>query len=51
MVMDEYPSDSDYRIFVEEKFGRNKTQKFLKQRKNFLVHTYTKSDVANIGCV
>lgn len=48
MVMDEYPSDSDYRIFVEERFGRNKTQKFLKQRKNFLVYTHTKSDVANI---
>jgi len=48
MIMDEYPSDSDYRIFVEEKFGRNKTQKFLKQRKNFIVHAHTKSDVANV---
>lgn len=47
--MDEYPSDSDYRIFVEEKFGRDKTQKFLKQRKNFLVHAHTKSDVADVS--
>lgn len=49
MVMEEYPSDTDYRIFVEKEYGRDRGQEFLRDNKNFLVHTHTKSNVANIA--
>ncbi|MDL0125685.1 hypothetical protein PNQ92_09720 [Halobacterium salinarum] len=48
MTMEEYPSDTDFRVFVEEKFGRDQTQDFLRSNKNFLVHANTTEDVANI---
>lgn len=48
-MLDEYPSDSDYRVIVEEKFGRDKMQQFLKENKKLLVHTDTTEDVADIS--
>ena len=48
-MLDEYPSDSDYRVIVEEKFGRDKMQQFLQQNKNFLIHTDTTEDVADLS--
>jgi len=48
MTMEEYPSDTDFRVFVEEKFGRDRTQDFLRSNKNFLVHANSTQDIANI---
>ena len=48
MTMEEYPSDTDFRVFVEEKFGRDQTQDFLRSNKNFLVHANSTEDIANI---
>ncbi|QSG10563.1 Toprim domain and Zn-finger domain [Halapricum desulfuricans] len=48
MTMEEYPSDTDFRVFVEEKFGRDRTQDFLRSNKNFLVHANSTEDIANV---
>lgn len=46
--MDEYPSVNDFRVFVEEKFKRDRTQRFLKRNKQFFVHAFRTEDVADI---
>lgn len=47
--MKEYPSESDYRVIVEEELGRDTMQRFLRGEKHFLVHTHTTSRVANVS--
>lgn len=47
--MREYPSPNDYREIVEEYFGRDDMQEFLRDRKNFILHTNTKNRVADIS--
>lgn len=47
--MKEYPSPNDYREIVEEYFGRDDMQEFLRDRKNFILHANTKDRVADIS--
>lgn len=47
--MKEYPSPNDYREIVEEYFGRDDMQEFLRDRKNFILHANTKNRVADVS--
>jgi len=47
--MEEYPSANDYQEIVEDFVGRDKMQAFLKDERNFLVHTDTKEKIANVS--
>lgn len=46
--MEEYPSDQDYKAIVEEKYGRDKAQAFLRRHTHVLVHTGKTEDLANV---
>lgn len=46
--MNEYPNDQDYKVIVEEKYGRNNAQQFLQKHSHVLVHSNATKDLANV---
>lgn len=46
--MDSVPDDEDLRVVVEEKYGLENAQKFLRKESRVLAHTAKKSDLASL---
>lgn len=47
--MRDYPKDNEFKEIVEDYLGRNKTQRFLRENKNFMVCASKTSSVADIS--